>query len=41
MGRPEDILTEENMRIVFGIDAKFEKDERGANTVRLYGSFKG
>lgn len=38
MGKPEDILTEENMRTVFNIDARFEKDERGVNTVRLFGS---
>ncbi len=38
MGKPEDILTEDNMKTVFGIDARFEKDERGANTVRLFGS---
>ena len=38
MGKPEEILTEENMKTVFGIDARFEKDERGANTVRLFGS---
>ena len=38
MGKPEEILTEENMRTVFNIDARFEKDERGANTVRLFGS---
>ncbi len=37
-GRPEDILTPENMRTVFNIDAKFEIDERGQKTVRLFGA---
>lgn len=40
-GRPEEVLTPENMRTVFGIDARFEVDERGQNTVRLFGSWKG
>ena len=40
MGKPEEILTEENMRTVFNIDARFEKDERGSNTVRLFGAFR-
>ncbi len=37
-GRPEDILTPENMRTVFNIDARFEIDERGQKTVRLFGA---
>lgn len=37
-GVPEDILTPENMRTVFNIDARFERDERGQNTVRLFGA---
>jgi len=41
MGTPEDILTKENMRIVFNVDAELEKDPRtGKNTVRLFGSYK-
>ncbi len=41
MGTPEEVLTEENMRIVFNIDAVLEKDPRtGKNTVRLFGSCK-
>ena len=40
-GRPAEVLTPENMRTVFGIDARFEVDERGQNTVRLFGSWKG
>ncbi|MDR1690855.1 MAG: ABC transporter ATP-binding protein [Candidatus Methanoplasma sp.] len=41
MGTPEEILTEENMRAVFNVDAKLEKDPRtGNNTVRLFGSCK-
>lgn len=40
-GTPEEILTEENMRIVFNVDAVLEKDPRsGKNTVRLFGSCK-
>ncbi len=39
-GTPEDVLTPENMRTVFGIDAKFEVDERGMNTVRLFGAVR-
>ena len=39
-GKPEDVLTPENMREVFGIDACFEVDERGMNTVRLYGAYR-
>lgn len=39
MGTPEEILTSENMRTVFNIDAELEKDPRtGRDTVRLYGS---
>ncbi len=37
-GRPEDVLTPENMRTVFSIDARFETDERGQKTVRLFGA---
>ncbi|MBO4763525.1 MAG: ABC transporter ATP-binding protein [Candidatus Methanomethylophilaceae archaeon] len=37
-GTPEEVLTEENMRTVFSIDAKYEKDENGMGTVRLFGS---
>lgn len=37
-GTPEKILTPENMRTVFNIDAKFEIDERGMRTVRLFGA---
>lgn len=37
-GTPEEILTPENMRTVFNIDAKFEIDERGMRTVRLFGA---
>ncbi|MDR3074742.1 MAG: ABC transporter ATP-binding protein [Candidatus Methanoplasma sp.] len=41
MGPPEDVLTEENMRLVFNVDAELEKDARtGKNTVRLFGSCK-
>ena len=38
MGEPEEILTPENMRTVFNIDARFELDERGQRTVRLFGA---
>lgn len=38
MGKPEDILTPENMRTVFNIEAEFGIDERGEKTVRLYGA---
>jgi iron complex transport system ATP-binding protein len=39
MGAPHDILTPENMRTVFRIDAELEKDPRtGEDTVRLYGA---
>lgn len=37
-GTPEEILTPENMRTVFNVDAKFEIDERGMRTVRLFGA---
>lgn len=37
-GEPEDVLTPENMRTVFNIDARFELDDRGQRTVRLYGA---
>ena len=41
IGTPEEILTQENMRTVFNIDAELERDPRsGKNTVRLYGSYK-
>ena len=41
MGTPEEVLTKENMRIVFNVDAELEKDPRsGKNTVRLFGSCK-
>lgn len=39
MGKPRDVLTPENMRVVFNIDAELEDDPRTGNpTVRLYGS---
>ena len=37
-GTPEEVLTPGNMRTVFNIDARFEVDERGMNTVRLFGA---
>lgn len=37
-GRPEDVLTPENMRTVFAVDARYETDERGRGTVRLFGA---
>ncbi len=41
MGAPEEILTPENMRTVFDIEAELEKDPRsGKPVVRLYGSCK-
>ncbi len=40
MGRPEEILTPENMRTVFNIDAEFDRDDRGENTVKLYGAYR-
>lgn len=39
-GTPKEVLTPENMRAVFRIDARFEVDERGMNTVRLFGSYR-
>ena len=39
-GRPENVLTPENMRSVFNIDARFETDERGNPTVRLFGAYR-
>ena len=39
-GTPDVVLTPENMREVFGIDARFGVDERGNNTVRLYGAYR-
>jgi len=42
MGTAEEVLTKENMRTVFNVDAELEKDPRtGKNTVRLFGSCKG
>ncbi len=42
MGSPEEVLTRENIRTVFNVDAELEKDPRtGKNTVRLFGSCKG
>jgi len=41
MGAAEEVLTKENMRTVFNVDAELEKDPRsGKNTVRLFGSCK-
>lgn len=40
-GTPEEVLTPENMRTVFNVDARFETDERGRNTVRLFGAYRG
>ena len=41
MGTAEEVLTKENIRTVFNIDAELEKDSRtGKNTVRLFGSCK-
>ena len=37
-GAPETSLTPENMRTVFNVDARYEIDERGNGTVRLFGS---
>ena len=42
MGTPEEVLTEENIREVFNVNAVLEKDERtGRNTVRVFGSCAG
>jgi len=39
MGKPEDVLTPENMREIFDVDAILEFDEKTKqNTVRLFGS---
>jgi len=39
VGTPEDVLTPENMRSIFNVDAVFEKDEQTKqNTVRVFGS---
>jgi len=39
MGKPEDVLTKENMKDIFNVDAVFEKDTAtGQNTVRIFGS---
>ena len=38
VGTPDEVLTPENMRTVFSIDARYERDERGNPTVRLFGS---
>lgn len=39
MGAADEVLTRENMRTVFNVDAELEKDPRtGKNTVRLFGS---
>ena len=38
VGTPEDVLTPGNMRTVFSVDARYEMDERGNPTVRLFGS---
>ena len=41
IGTPEEVLTKENMRIVFNVDAELEEDPRtGKSTVRLFGSCK-
>ena len=41
MGTPEEVLTKENMKTVFNVDAELECDPRtGRNTVRLFGSCK-
>ena len=37
-GTPMEVLTPDNMRVVFDIDARFEIDENGRPTVRLFGS---
>lgn len=40
-GTPEEVLTEENMKTVFRVNALFENDPRtGKNTVRLFGSYR-
>lgn len=37
-GSPDEVLTTENMRTVFNVDARYERDERGNPTIRLYGA---
>ena len=39
VGTPDEVLTPENMRTVFSIDARYERDERGNPTVRLFGAY--
>lgn len=42
LGTPEEVLTPENMREVFNVDAVLEKDARnGRDTVRIFGSCTG
>ena len=42
LGTPEEVLTPENMRDIFNIDAILEKDDRtGQNVVRIFGSCTG
>jgi len=39
VGPPEEVLTKENMKTVFNVDAELERDPRtGRSTVRLFGS---
>ena len=38
VGTPEEVLTPGNMRTVFSVDARYETDERGNPTVRLFGA---
>lgn len=41
MGKTKEVLTPENMRIVFGVDAELSVDSKtGNNTVLLHGSYK-
>ena len=41
MGTADEVLTKENMRTVFNVDAELERDPRtGKNAVRLFGSCK-
>ncbi len=37
-GAPEEVLTPENIRTVFNVDGRYEVDERGNGTVRLFGA---
>ena len=40
-GTPEEVLTPENMRLVFGVDAELTKDPKtGMNSVLLHGSVR-